>query len=83
LPIATGPPGGSATQRPFNQETYPNAGTISADGTLASSLLNVGGTVTWLSTWAIPGFVTAEAPPGGDYVPSGVAGLNYVSPGYL
>jgi hypothetical protein len=31
----------------------------------------------------ISGVVTAGTPPGGDYVPAGVAGIPYVSPGYL
>ena len=31
----------------------------------------------------ITGVVTAGMPPGGDYVPEGVAGIAYVSPGYL
>ena len=45
------------------------------------------------SVWAAPtlsfpkspqisGVVTAGRPPGGDYVPEGVAGITYVSPGY-
>lgn len=31
---------------------------------------------------AIQGHITQGIPPGGDFVPAGVAGLNYVSPGY-
>jgi hypothetical protein len=31
----------------------------------------------------ISGAVTAGMPPGGDYVPAGLAGITYVSPGYL
>jgi hypothetical protein len=71
-----------ATQRSLNSETYPNSGTTSTDGTVVHSTVNVNGTISWSTPWAIPGFVISGTPPGGDYVPLGVAGLNYVSPGY-
>jgi hypothetical protein len=71
-----------ATQRTCNQETYPNSGTTSTGGIAVHSTVNSAGTITWASTWAIPGHVTPGVPPGGDYVPSGVAGLGYISPGY-
>jgi hypothetical protein len=72
----------NATQRTFNSETYPNSGTTSSDGTVVHSTINSDGTATWSNTWSIPGHVTPGVPPGGDYVPPGVAGLNYISPGY-
>jgi len=71
-----------ASQRSFNSETYPNAGTTSADGTLVHSTINANGTIGWADTWAITGSVSPGDPPAGDFVPVGVAGLNYVSPGY-
>ena len=73
-----------ATQRSFNSETYPNAGTATAstDGTIVHSTINPDGTIGWANSWAISGVVTPGDPPAGDYVPPGVAGLNYVSPGY-
>ncbi len=67
-----------ATQRSFNQETYPNAGTTSTDGTVVHATIESNGTITWSTSWAIPGFVTPGVPPGGDFVPIGVAGLGYV-----
>lgn len=39
--------------------------------------------VFWPSLSDIRGRVLSGLPPGGSYVPSGVAGTNYVSPGYL
>jgi len=71
-----------ATQRSFNSETYPNSGTQSTDGTVVHSTINTDGTIAWSYCWAIPGVVISGVPPGGDYVPPGVAGLHYVSPGY-
>ena len=74
----------NATQKSLNSETYPNAGTASAsqDGTVVHSTINDDGTITWANTWAIPGFVSPGDPPDGDFVPSWVAGLGYISPGY-
>jgi hypothetical protein len=71
-----------STIKSVDQETYPNSGTVSTDGTPVHSTINANGTITWANTWAISGFVTPGDPPGGDYVPLGVAGLRYVSPGY-
>jgi hypothetical protein len=71
-----------ATQRSFNSETYPNNGTVSQDGTVVHSTVNADGTITWSNTWSIPGVVMPGDPPDGDFVPLGIAGLNYVSPGY-
>jgi hypothetical protein len=72
-----------ATQRTCDQETYPNSGTGSSDGTVVHSTIGSGGTITWASSWAIAGYVTPGVPPGGDFVPPGIAGVGYVSPGYL
>ena len=71
----------NATQKTCNQETFPNSGSTSTDGTVVRSTVNSNRTITWVSTWAIPGYVTPGVPPGGDYVPRGVAGLGYISPG--
>ena len=40
------------------------------------------GMVTWPAVTAISGGIHNGLPPGGDFVPAGVAGINYVSPGY-
>ena len=72
----------NATQRSFNSETYPNNGTVSLDGTVVNSMINPDGTITWANAWSVTGSVSPGDPPTGDYVPPGVAGVNYVSPGY-
>ena len=74
----------SATQKSLDQETYPNSGTATAslDGTIVHSTIDLEGTISWASSWAIGGAISPGVPPGGDFVPLGVAGLNYVSPGY-
>ena len=41
-----------------------------------------GGQAFWPTLSTLTGGVTTGLPPGGDYVPSGVAGINYISPGY-
>jgi hypothetical protein len=41
-----------------------------------------GNNVSWPALSNITGHVTLTAPPGGDFVPAGVAGTSYVSPGY-
>lgn len=73
-----------ASQKSLDQETYPNSGTASAsrDGTLVHATVRADGTITWSATWAVSGRVTPGSPPAGDYVPFGVAGLSYISPGY-
>jgi len=40
------------------------------------------GMATWPQLTSIVGGVTNGPPPGGDFVPPGVAGIGYVSPGY-
>jgi len=40
------------------------------------------GKATWPTIANISGSITNGFPPGGDFVPSGVAGISYVSPGY-
>jgi hypothetical protein len=40
------------------------------------------GVATWPQLTAITGGIQNGPPPGGDFVPAGVAGLGYVSPGY-
>jgi hypothetical protein len=40
------------------------------------------GVASWPQLGAISGGVQLGPPPGGDFVPAGFAGLNYVSPGY-
>ena len=41
-----------------------------------------GGYVYWPTLTTLTGSVTSGLPPGGDFVPVGVAGVGYVSPGY-
>jgi hypothetical protein len=63
--------------RSFAEETLPS--TTQPSGCLAS-LSN--GTIIWpRSTW-VTGSVKQGVPPGGDFVPDGTVGTNYVSPGY-
>ena len=71
-----------ATQKSLDQETYPNSGTSSLDGTTVHARVNDNGTIAWAHAWAIAGFVIPGDPPGGDFVPPGIAGLRYISPGY-
>jgi hypothetical protein len=71
-----------ATQRSFDQETYPNSGTSSSDGTVVHSTINANGTATWSYDWAVSGYVSPGVPPAGDFVPPGVTGVGYHSPGY-
>jgi hypothetical protein len=47
--------------------------TISADGSSAS----------WPQDTSLTGVIKKGPPPGGDFVPDGVSGTNYVSPGYV
>ena len=51
-------------------------------GTIVHATVNADGTISWGRSWSISGAIIAGGPPGGDYVPLGVAGLHYVSPGY-
>jgi hypothetical protein len=54
-----------------------------ASSTPASCLgLYAGGSASWPTLPALNGSITTGLPPGGDYVPAGVAGTSYVSPGY-
>jgi hypothetical protein len=46
------------------------------------SVVNADGSVSFPHL-PVTGVVKNGAPPSGDYVPSGVAGVNYVSPGYI
>jgi hypothetical protein len=41
-----------------------------------------GGYVSWPALSTLSGGITTGLPPGGDFVPAGVAGIGYVSPGY-
>jgi hypothetical protein len=59
---------------------------VNFPSTLATCLVDGLGRkyVTWTGTpITVNGRVTQGLPPGGDFVPSGVAGLAYVSPGYV
>jgi len=71
-----------ATQQSLDEETYPNSGSRSLDGTVIHSTSYANGMITWADSWAVDGYVVPGDPPGGDYVPPGVAGLQYISPGY-
>jgi len=44
--------------------------------------LHRSGVASWPTLLTLTGTVTAGLPPGGDYVPFGVAGTGYISPGY-
>ena len=41
------------------------------------------GLATWPQIPSLSGGIHNGLPPGGDFVPSGVAGINYLSPGYM
>jgi hypothetical protein len=69
----------SQTKYPLNMSVYPDqtkpsgrTATVSPDGS----------TVYWTSS-NIAGFITGGSPPSGDFVPLGVTGAMYVSPGYV
>ena len=77
--------------------TLSNAYANQPDGTLASDAvwpdpnnsyptgclgLYRSGVASWPTLLTLTGTVTAGLPPGGDYVPVGVAGTGYISPGY-
>jgi hypothetical protein len=69
---------------PIGSQTWPTVNS----GTACSGSLS-GTTETWPNLTNITGgggvgvgHVTLATPPGGDFVPAGVAGVNYVSPGY-
>ncbi len=67
-------------QRPFSETTYPSTTTPSAcKATLSSGTPRQ---LTWPSLTWMTGSVIEGDPPGGDFVPTGVAGTSYVSPGY-
>ena len=56
---------------PDDSGGYPRQAQVEADGT-----------VWWPSPVGIAGFINTGAPPNGDFVPDGLAGLDYHSPGY-
>jgi hypothetical protein len=58
-------------------QTWPTVGSSSACPGVLS-----GNNESWPALSNITGHVTLAAPPGGDFVPAGVAGTSYVSPGY-
>ena len=52
------------------------------DVSLGCAAVYSGGLVTWPKLPSVSGGVRNGLPPGGDFVPAGRAGTNYVSPGY-
>ncbi len=63
--------------RPFNQSVWPSVTHESCPATVS------GGVASWPKSPRTVGVVRQGTPTGGDYVPAGVAGSRYVSPGYL
>jgi hypothetical protein len=59
-----------------NSQVWPHVGQSGCPGVLSGS------NESWPKLTNITGHVTLTAPPSGDFVPVGVAGTNYVSPGY-
>jgi hypothetical protein len=62
---------------PASNQVWPEVG---AGGSCPA--VQSGNNVTWPALPNITGHVTLTAPPGGDFVPAGVAGTSYVTPGY-
>jgi hypothetical protein len=56
---------------PDDSGSYPRQAQVEADGT-----------VWWPTPVGIAGFINSGVPPNGDFVPDGLAGLDYQSPGY-
>jgi hypothetical protein len=56
----------------------PSDGTLPCRGTMNEA----GDRVSWPDLARVSGSVKLGSPPGGDFVPAGVAGTGYVSPGY-
>lgn len=53
-----------------------------ADGVSVGAIATDAGTMTWPGLDKVSGYVEAGVPPRGDFVPAGIVGLGYVSPGY-
>lgn len=71
---------GNGTQEPLIKAVKPG----DTDAVVANrAFYNVDGSVSWPPAANITGKVVGGPPPGGDFVPLGVAGIGYVSPGYV
>lgn len=64
--------------RPLEKSVWPE----SKDEKLGAKLAEDGKSVSWPNLPFVEGEVKLGPPPGGDFVPEGVAGLTYQSPGY-
>lgn len=70
---------GNGTYEPLIKAVKPS----DVDSVVANrAYYNVDGSVAWPAAANITGRVIGGLPPGGDFVPVGVAGTSYVSPGY-
>lgn len=65
--------------RTLGNSVWPPAGFASCPAIIAAD----GSVATWPAIPKVKGCVKLGAPPHGDFVPAGMAGLKYVSPGYL
>ena len=65
--------------RPLGKTLWPD---IDTAATISCAVSVNGNTANW-SSLPITGIVKGGAPTGGDFVPNGLAGLGYVSPGYI
>jgi hypothetical protein len=70
---------GNGTQEPLIKAVKPS----DVDPVVANrAYYNIDGSVAWPTAAHITGRVIGGLPPGGDFVPVGIAGTNYISPGY-
>jgi hypothetical protein len=70
-----------ASGRSLGKAAWPD---ISSSNTTKRAILSADGTsLSWPTASQISGVVRSGAPPGGDFVPAGLAGVGYTSPGYL
>lgn len=65
------------TGRDFGQSVWPGVTNATNPARVAN------GQATWPTMSKVSGHISNGLPPGGDFVPTGAAGLGYVSPGYL
>ena len=65
--------------RMLGNSVWPPAGFASCPAVIAAD----GSAATWPAIPKVKGCVKKGMPPHGDFVPAGIAGLQYVSPGYL
>lgn len=66
-------------ERPLEKSVWPE----SNDEKLGAKLAEDGRSVSWPNLAFVEGVVNLGPPPAGDFVPEGVAGIQYRSPGYV